>query len=83
MTNTTDDTERGGIGTFSEFTTDEFDGSGFAAGGLALDSHAVTEDDALDVLAALPPGLTRPEMIKAIFDKVAEREWQWAPCCNS
>lgn len=49
MTNTTADTERDGIDTFSELTTtDEFDGANYSAGGLALDSQAVTEDDAND-----------------------------------
>jgi hypothetical protein len=49
MTNTTADTERDGIDTFSELTTtDEFDGANYSAGGLALDSQAVAEDDAND-----------------------------------
>lgn len=48
MTNTTIDTVRDGIDTFSEATADEFDGSGYSSGGLALDSQAVAEDDAND-----------------------------------
>src|SRR5690606_35183328 len=48
-TNTTADTERDGIETFSDLaTTDEFDGSNYSAGGLALDSQAVNVDDAND-----------------------------------
>src|SRR5690606_23150123 len=49
MTNTTVDTERDGIDTMGEFSDlDEFDGSGYTSGGLALDSQAVTADDAND-----------------------------------
>jgi hypothetical protein len=49
MTNTTADTERDGVDTFSEITTpDEFDGSNYSTGGLALDGQAVAVDDAND-----------------------------------
>ena len=49
MTNTTADTENDGIQAISDITTlDEFDGSGYSAGGFALDNEAVTVDDAND-----------------------------------
>ncbi len=48
MTNTTLDTVRDAVDTFSDVTADEFDGSGYSSGGLALDSQAVAVDDAND-----------------------------------
>lgn len=49
MTNTSVDTERDAKDMVSDFTTlDEFDGSGYSSGGLALDSQAVNIDDAND-----------------------------------
>lgn len=49
MTNTTVDTERDAKDSVSDFTTlDEFDGSGYSTGGLALDTQAVNIDDAND-----------------------------------
>lgn len=49
MTNTTVDTERDAKDAVSDFTTlDEFDGSGYSTGGLALDTQAVNIDDAND-----------------------------------
>jgi hypothetical protein len=49
MTNTTCDTENDGISTFADFTTiDDFDGTGYTAGGTALAGEAVTKDDAND-----------------------------------
>lgn len=49
MTNTTVDTERDAKDAVSDFTTlDEFDGSGYSTGGLALDNQAVNIDDAND-----------------------------------
>jgi hypothetical protein len=45
MTNTTADTENDNIESISDLTTlDEFDGSGYSAGGFALDSEGVTVD---------------------------------------
>lgn len=47
MTNTTADTERDAITTVANFTTlDEFNGSGYTTGGLALDNKAINIDDA-------------------------------------
>lgn len=49
MTNTTIDTENDGISINSDFATpDEFDGSGYSAGGQALDNEAVSKDDTND-----------------------------------
>lgn len=48
MTNTTLDTVRDAVDTFSDVTADEFDGSNYSSGGLALDSQAVAVDDAND-----------------------------------
>lgn len=49
MTNTTVDAERDAKDQVSDFTTlDEFDGSGYATGGNALDNQAVNIDDAND-----------------------------------
>ena len=49
MTNTTVDTERDAMDAVSDFATlDEFDGSGYTTGGLALDTQAVNIDDAND-----------------------------------
>lgn len=49
MTNTTADTENDAIQFIDDLTTlDEFDGSGYSAGGFALDSEAVAVDDAND-----------------------------------
>lgn len=68
MTNTTADTVRDAVDTWSDVTIDEFDGANYSAGGLALDSQAVAVDDANDraefdaadeVVTALGAG-TRP-----------------------
>lgn len=48
MTNTTLDTVRDSVDTFSDVTADEFDGANYSSGGLALDSQAVAVDDAND-----------------------------------
>lgn len=49
MENTTCDTENDGIATFADFATDdEFDGSGYSSGGIALASEAATQDDTDD-----------------------------------
>lgn len=48
MTNTTLDTVRDAVDTFSDVTADEFDGANYTSGGLALDSQAVAVDDAND-----------------------------------
>jgi hypothetical protein len=48
MTNTTLDTIRDAVDTFSDITADEFDGANYSAGGLALDNQAVAVDDAND-----------------------------------
>lgn len=48
MTNTTLDTVRDAVDTFSDVTADEFDGANYSSGGLALDSQAVAVDDAND-----------------------------------
>ena len=49
MTNTTADTENDAINTVANFTTlDEFDGSGYTSGGVALANEAVNKDDAND-----------------------------------
>lgn len=48
MTNTTIDTVRDGVDTFSDVTLDEFDGANYSSGGLALDSQTVAVDDAND-----------------------------------
>lgn len=48
MTNTTADTVRDAVDTWSDVTIDEFDGANYSAGGLALDSQAVAVDDAND-----------------------------------
>jgi len=48
MTNTTLDTVRDAVDQFSDVTADEFDGSNYSSGGLALDSQAVAVDDAND-----------------------------------
>lgn len=48
MTNTTIDTVRDAVDTFSDVTLDEFDGSNYSSGGLALDSQTVAVDDAND-----------------------------------
>jgi hypothetical protein len=48
MTNTTIDTVRDGVDTFSDVTLDEFDGANYSSGGLALDGQAVAVDDAND-----------------------------------
>lgn len=49
MSNTTCDTENDGIATCANFTTlDEFDGSSYTSGGIALTSEAVAIDAAND-----------------------------------
>lgn len=48
MTNTTIDTVRDAVDTFSDVTLDEFDGANYSSGGLALDSQTVAVDDAND-----------------------------------
>jgi hypothetical protein len=48
MTNTTLDTVRDAVDTFSDVTLDEFDGTNYSSGGLALDTQTVAVDDAND-----------------------------------
>lgn len=48
MTNTTLDTVRDAVDTFSDVTADEFDGANYSSGGNALDNQAVAVDDAND-----------------------------------
>lgn len=48
MTNTTLDTVRDAVDAYGDVTLDEFDGSGYASGGLALDGQTVAVDDAND-----------------------------------
>ena len=48
MTNTTVDTLRDAVDTFSDTTVDEFDGANYTAGGMTLANKAVAVDDAVD-----------------------------------